>query len=96
MGDGPDDAGAGGADESETADTPEDYTDESGGSMAAEPDLQAAVLEAMAELDDGDGADHGAVVEAVDADAGAVEDAIEDALKSGRCYEPEDGRLKPI
>ncbi len=30
------------------------------------------------------------------ADADAVEDAIQDALMGGRCYEPEDGKLTPI
>jgi len=28
--------------------------------------------------------------------ADAVEDAIQDALMSGKCYEPGDGTLKPI
>jgi hypothetical protein len=54
----------------------------------------------MAALDDGDGADREAVVEAVVDDYGvaadAVEDAIQDALMSGKCYEPGDGVLKPI
>ncbi|MFD1567993.1 RPA family protein [Halolamina litorea] len=63
-------------------------------------DLEAAAVEAMAELDDGDGADHDAVVAHVvyehAADAGAVEDAIQDAMMSGKCYEPGDGTLKAI
>ena len=54
----------------------------------------------MRELDDGDGAERGALIEAVvdatGADAGAVEDAIQDALMSGQCYEPGEDRLKPI
>ncbi len=81
----------------------------SGNSDAAEPetvavdddvDLEDAVVEAMTALDDGDGAAEDAVVdEVVDAhgaDADAVADAIEDALMSGKCYEPDDGVLKPI
>ncbi|PAU84008.1 hypothetical protein CK500_06120 [Halorubrum salipaludis] len=63
-------------------------------------DLEAAVIDAMGALDDGDGADREAVVEAVVDDLGvaaeSVEDAIQDALMSGKCYEPGDGTLKPI
>jgi hypothetical protein len=66
----------------------------------ADIDLEAAVIDAMSALDDGDGADREAVVEAVVDDHGvaadAVEDAIQDALMSGKCYEPGDGTLKPI
>ncbi|WP_435094431.1 hypothetical protein [Halorubrum sp. N11] len=67
---------------------------------ADDVDLEAAAIEAMDALDDGDGADREAVVEAVVDDHGAaadaVEDAIQDALMSGKCYEPGDGVLKPI
>ncbi|PHQ39342.1 hypothetical protein DJ69_06520 [Halorubrum persicum] len=70
------------------------------GETAADIDLEAAVVDAMGALDDGDGADREAVVEAVADDHGvaadAVEDAIQDALMSGKCYEPGDGMLKPI
>ncbi|MUW14686.1 hypothetical protein GJ633_08430 [Halorubrum sp. CBA1125] len=70
------------------------------GEAAADVDLEAAVVDAMTALDDGEGADREAVVEAVvdeyGADADAVEDAIQDALMSGKCYEPGDGVLKPI
>jgi len=63
-------------------------------------DLEDAVMDVMGELDDGDGADHetvvGAVVDRTGSDPDAVEDAIQDALMGGRCYEPDDGVLKPI
>jgi hypothetical protein len=63
-------------------------------------DLSAVAVEAMADLDDGDGAQRDAVVAAVvdeyGADPDAVEDAIQDALMSGQCYEPTDDRLKAI
>ncbi|AGB39092.1 hypothetical protein [Natronococcus occultus] len=66
----------------------------------ASVDLESAVVETMAELDDGDGADRATVVERVAAETGAdedaVEDAIEDALMGGQCYEPADGTLKAI
>jgi hypothetical protein len=54
----------------------------------------------MGDLDDGDGADREDIVAALvddhSVESDAVEDAIDDALMSGRCYEPDDGTLKPI
>jgi len=65
-----------------------------------EYDLEDAVVDAMAELDDGDGADRDAVVDRVvdeyGADPDAVDDAIQGAMMSGKCYEPNDGTLKAI
>jgi RPA family protein len=67
---------------------------------AGDVDLEAAAVDAMSDLDDGDGALHDEVVAAVvdeyGADPGAVADAIEDALMSGKCYEPSEDRLKAI
>ena len=66
----------------------------------ADADLEAAAVDAMSDLDDGDGAPHDEVVAAVveehGVDPGAVADAIEDALMSGKCYEPSEDRLKAI
>ncbi|WP_254534704.1 hypothetical protein [Halomarina litorea] len=75
--------------------------DESGDDEPAEDvDLETALLDAMRDLDEGDGADREELVarvsEETGADAAAVEDAIQDALMSGQCYEPQDGRLTPI
>jgi len=57
-------------------------------------------MDAMSDLDDGDGAQRddvlAAVVDRTGADPGDVEDAIQDALMGGRCYEPDDATLKPI
>ncbi|PSQ45331.1 hypothetical protein BRD17_01675 [Halobacteriales archaeon SW_7_68_16] len=73
----------------------DDGTDDAGGT-----DVDAVLLDHMAELDDGDGADReelvAAVAEATGADAATVEEAIQDALMGGRCYDADDGRLKPI
>ena len=81
-----------GADDTATADD--------GTTAAADIDLEDAAVDVMAELDDGDGADREAVVTSVVEEHGvasaAVEDAIDDALMGGRCYEPDDGTLKPI
>jgi len=67
---------------------------------AADVDLEDAVVETMASLDDGDGVDREALVaELIDSygvEATAVEEAIADALMGGRCYEPADGTLKAI
>ncbi len=78
---------------------PDEPTPESTESEDGE-DLVDAVVTAMGNLDDGDGAARSAVVDAVvdrtGADADAVEDAIQEALMDGRCYEPDDATLMPI
>ncbi|MFC5135903.1 MULTISPECIES: hypothetical protein [Haloferacaceae] len=74
--------------------------DDEGDDAAADVDLEAAAVERMEALDDGDGADREAVVEAVASEHGVdpdtVEDAVQDALMGGKCYEPGDGLLKAI
>ncbi|MEF8973835.1 MAG: hypothetical protein V5A15_03000, partial [Haloarcula sp.] len=87
------------------SETPAEPTSESeeqddGAEPAEDVDLEDAVMEVMAELDEGGGADReellAAVVDRYGADADAVDDAIQDALMGGRCYEPDDGKLTPI
>jgi RPA family protein len=84
-------------DAEEAADASEPETTEA---SAADIDLEDAVVETMRDLDSGDGADRDAVIEAVSDEHGAdpeeVEEAIQDALMSGTCYEPGDGLLKAI
>ncbi len=86
-----------GADDEEAEPEPADDAEEQ---EAEDADVDAVLMEQMRELDDGDGADREALVEAVvdatGADAAAVDDAIQDALMSGQCYEPGEDRLKPI
>jgi RPA family protein len=94
------------ATESEATDEPEESADES--SEAEEPadepaedvDLSEAVMDAMRDLDEGDGAPTDAVIDRVVDRTGAgpdeVDEAVQDALMGGQCYEPEDGKLKPI
>ncbi|WP_423998751.1 hypothetical protein ACOZ4I_09145 [Haloarcula salina] len=83
-----------GADETTAGDSAADDA------AAEDVDLEDAVMEVMQELDDGSGADReelrSTVASRYGADADAVEDAIQDALMGGRCYEPEDGKLTPI
>ncbi|MCU4752245.1 hypothetical protein OB919_09640 [Halobacteria archaeon AArc-curdl1] len=66
----------------------------------ADVNLESLAVETMRDLDDGDGADRQAVIDAVveeaGADADAVEEAIQDALMGGQCYEPGDETLKAI
>jgi len=67
---------------------------------AGAADLDEAVVALMGELDDGDGARKddvvAAAVEEYGADPGDIEDAIQNALMSGQCYEPSDDTLKRI
>lgn len=85
-------------DDTEVESEPEAETDEADEEESV--DVDTAVLEHMRELDDGDGADRHdlveAVVDATGASQEAVDDAIQDALMSGTCYEPTEDRLKPI
>ena len=77
-----------------------DDADEADEDPLADVDLQEYVVETMSELDDGDGADRATLVETVaddtDASEDEIEDAIQDALMSGQCYEPGDDRLTAI
>lgn len=63
-------------------------------------DIESVLLDRMAALDEGEGADRAALIDAVvehtGVDEDAVEAAIDDALMGGQCYEPAEGRLKPI
>ena len=77
-----------------------DPESEEDASEAEDVDLDAFVMDAMRELNDGDGVHRDALLEHVSdetgADVDAVSDAVQDALMGGQCYEPEDGVLKPI
>lgn len=81
--------------DTETTESTDDVNDDE-----SETDPEAAVVAAMGELDDGDGADREAVIEQVAEDDGLTreeaEDGIQSALLSGECYEPEDDILKSI
>ncbi|GAA0511653.1 hypothetical protein SAMN04488066_10454 [Halorubrum aquaticum] len=95
-----DDGGdVGDADSADDTD-PDDDADIADDADPADVDLEAAAVEEMEALDDGDGADREAVVEAVASEYGVdpetVEDAVQDALMGGKCYEPGEGLLKAI
>jgi RPA family protein len=84
--------------EDEYDESESDSEDEAAGSM--DLDLEDYVVDLMADLDDGDGAPRDEVIATAaderDADEGDIEDAIQDALMSGRCYESGDDHLKAI
>ena len=84
----------------ESDDTAETAVEETTDEPAEDVALEDAVMDAMNELDDGDGADRETLIEQVadrtGADPDAVEDAVQDALMDGRCYEPDEATLKPI
>jgi RPA family protein len=90
-----DEAGADTEDDSDAGDD-SDAEDE----HAEDVDVEAAAVDAMADLDDGDGASReevvAQVVEEYGVDPGDVEDAIQSALMSGQCYEPSEDSLKAI
>jgi RPA family protein len=88
-------------DETETAADDDQAADAAGAvDVDEDADLDEAVMDAMEELDEGDGAPReqivAAVVDSTGADPGDVDDAIEDALMGGQCYESGDDTLKPI
>jgi hypothetical protein len=82
--------------QTESADDESDDID----AEADDVDVDEATVGAIAELDDGDGADRDAVISTVvdrhGIDPEAVDEAIENAMMSGRAYEPSDGNLKAI
>jgi RPA family protein len=92
-------AGAGGEPETTGDEGDADSAERSDESLSGDA-LEDAVVEEMRTLGDGDGAGREELVEAVvDAhgvEAAAVEDAIQSALMSGRCYESGDDELTPI
>ncbi|MFB6079363.1 MAG: RPA family protein [Halarchaeum sp.] len=98
---------AAGDDDPETVEefTEEEYDEPESAAEDAESappdlDLEDVVVDYMDELDDGNGADRDelvrTVLEETEADEDSIEDAIQSALMSGRCYESGDDHLKAI
>lgn len=59
-------------------------------------DHRGIVLEAIETLDDGDGADYGDIQDETGLDEEEMEDAVNDLLSDGTCYEPRPGRIKKL
>ncbi|MFB6116751.1 MAG: OB-fold nucleic acid binding domain-containing protein [Candidatus Nanosalina sp.] len=59
--------------------------------------LEREVLEAVEQLDEGEGADYSEILEQVeDANEDQLEDTINSLLSDGTCYEPKPGKIKKL
>jgi RPA family protein len=58
--------------------------------------LEREVLEAIEELDEGDGADYSVIVDQIDEAEDKLEDTINGLLSDGTCYEPQPGKIKKL
>ena len=96
----PDEEPADDAEPTDDAEAPDESADSAEPSIPDDVSLTDVVVETMREMDDGDGVERGDLIDEVIGDTGMtepdVEDAIEEALMGGRCYEPTDDTLKPI
>ncbi|WP_414836393.1 OB-fold nucleic acid binding domain-containing protein [Candidatus Nanohalococcus occultus] len=62
----------------------------------AKDNLEQDVIEAVEEIDEGDGADYSEIAEEVDADEDQLEDTINSLLSEGTFYEPQPGKIKKL
>lgn len=74
------------------ADTP---SDPSVPSVSSE-DARETVLEAIEELDDGDGVSYEELQEETELAEDVLEDALNEVISDGTCYEPQPGRVKTL
>ncbi|PSH02036.1 MAG: hypothetical protein BRC26_02575, partial [Nanohaloarchaea archaeon QH_8_44_6] len=58
--------------------------------------LEREVLEAIEDLDEGDGADYSEIVDGIDEPEDKLEDTINSLLSDGTCYEPQPGKIKKL
>jgi len=58
--------------------------------------LEREVLEAIEDLDEGDGADYSEIVDGIDEPEDKLEDTINGLLSDGTCYEPQPGKIKKL
>jgi len=83
-----------------TEEAAETANEASSDAVTEDIDLEGAVVEVMAELDDGDGVEHADLIDEIidryGVDETPIEEAIADALMGGRCYETGDDTLKAI
>lgn len=87
-------------DDTPSADSSDEAAEDGPDSPETPDDVKTTLVELMAELDDGDGAQREALFSEMSEQYGVgeneVQAAIESALMDGECYEPGDGRFKPI
>lgn len=88
------------AEETTTAGQEEPAVESDDDKPEEEMDIDTVLLDQMESMDDGTGASRSELIDIVTTETGAsaedVEDAIDEALMGGQCYEPEDGKLKRI
>lgn len=58
--------------------------------------LEKDVLDAVENLDDGEGADYADIVDELDEPEDKLEDTINGLLSDGTCYEPKPGKIKKL
>ncbi|HDI02712.1 MAG TPA: hypothetical protein ENF95_01100 [Candidatus Aenigmarchaeota archaeon] len=58
--------------------------------------IKEMVLEIIEKLDDGTGAEYGAIISEANLDEAEVEEVINELLTEGTCYEPRPGRIKRL
>lgn len=87
------------ADEVESILETEQLEEESGEQKAESVDNASArdvVLKIVAELDKGDGVDYQAIIQAVGLPESVAENAINELLSEGSCFEPRAGKIKVL
>jgi len=68
----------------------------SGGSEEEMENIEREVLDAVQELDEGEGADYSDILEMVDEPEDRLEDTVNSLLSEGTCYEPKPGKIKKL
>jgi len=58
--------------------------------------LEKEVLQAVEELDEGEGADYADIIDQIDEPEDKLEDTINNLLSDGTCYEPQPGKIKKL
>ena len=58
--------------------------------------IERDVLDAIQELDEGEGADYSDILDAIDEPEDKLEDTVNSLLSEGTCYEPKPGKIKKL
>lgn len=58
--------------------------------------IERDVLDAIQELDEGEGADYSEILDAIDEPEDKLEDTVNSLLSEGTCYEPKPGKIKKL
>ena len=69
---------------------------DSGGSEEDMENIEREVLDAVQELDEGEGADYSDILDMIDEPEDKLEDTVNSLLSEGTCYEPKPGKIKKL